>query len=88
MKTLQRMLSRTFLAPAARKPDPHRKAREEAKRLAEKHGIEIERCSPGWNVWPPKDSSVDPWEGDHYCGDWAAVLFMVQDYAGVARWDQ
>lgn len=84
MKMLRRMLSSTFKAPVARKPDTFRKEREEAKRLARLHGIEIERCGSGWNVWPPKcRQDDDPWEGDHFCGDWMAVLVMVQKYAGV-----
>lgn len=83
MKTLQRELGRMFRPTPARRPDPHRKARELAKPLAKKHGIELERIEGGINVWPPKDMVLaDPWEGDHYAQDWSEVLLMVRTYAG------
>lgn len=85
MKRLQKDLARIFKAPIARKPDPCRKAREEAKRLAKEHGIEIERVDSGFNVWPPRErESDDPWAGDHYCQDWCEALTMVREYAGVS----
>jgi hypothetical protein len=82
MRTLSGMLGAAFKAPAVKKPDTHRRAREEAKRLAALCGCEIEKCSSGgWNVWPPKASVVDPFDGDHYAQDWAEVLVMVAQYA-------
>ena len=84
MTNLNRMLGRLFTPPPARKPDPHRKDRVEAKRLATEIGVEIEKLrGGGWNVWPPKalmDQPGDPFGGDHYCGDWAEVYVAVQTY--------
>jgi hypothetical protein len=80
-RTLSSQLARTFRAPAARKPDEHRKARETAKGLAEKHHIEIERLDSGFNVWPPRGfSGIDPFDGDHYAQDWSEVLTRVKTY--------
>lgn len=82
MKELQRALRQTFRP--ARRPDPHRKARELAKMTALAHGIEIEALqgSAGMNVWPPKGSPIkeDPFEGDHYVQDWPDALERVQAY--------
>lgn len=62
-----------------------RKARDEAKRLAALHGIEIETLTGGgWNVWPPEwlpDDERDPFEGDHYANDWPGILEMVAAYS-------
>ena len=85
MTNLNRMLGRLFTPPPARKPDPHRKDRVEAKRLAAERGIEIEKLRDGgWNVWPPKalHDKDDTFNGDHYCGDWAEVYVMVRHYWG------
>jgi hypothetical protein len=80
--SLSAALSRTFAAPRARAPDPHRRAREQAKPLAAQHGIEIERVDSGFNVWPPKAfAGVDPFDGDHYAQDWGDVLARVKAYA-------
>jgi hypothetical protein len=80
-KTLSSLLSRSFKAPAERKPDVHRKAREDASALASQHNIEIERIESGFNVWPPKGfAGTDPYDGDHYAGDWSEVLLRVRAY--------
>ena len=78
-----KQISAVFRAPAPRRADPHRKARTQAKALAEEHGIEIERLRDGgFNVWPPKTfSGVDPHDGDHFANDWDQVLQMVLAYA-------
>lgn len=85
MKTLSRALRATFSAPAKRNPDPHRVARQEARRLAKEHGIDIERLRDGgMNVWPPKGfAGDDPYEGDHFAADWGEALPMVRAYAGI-----
>jgi hypothetical protein len=76
------MISRTFKAPAARRPDTHRKVREAAKALAKEHNIEIEPIDSGFNVWPPRGfAGPDPYEDDHYAQDWSQALEMVQAYA-------
>ncbi len=53
-----------------------------ARRLAAKHGIEIERVSGGWMVWPPTgfDDERDPYEGDHHADDKDEVVTMVNRY--------
>lgn len=84
MHALSRSLTRLFHPAPARRPDPHRKAREEAKPLAAKHSIEVEREETSLIVWPPKGyKGTDPWDGDHGCDDWSEVLVMVRHYAGV-----
>lgn len=85
MKALNRALTRLFKPTAPKRPDTHRKAREEAKRLAALHGIEIEAFKPkdgtGMNVWPPKGfKGKDPHEGDHYAEDWTDALERVKAY--------
>lgn len=67
-KNLGTRLGKLFHAPALRNKDPQRKAREQAKKLATTHGIEIERMREGgFNVWPPEDfKGNDVHEGDHY----------------------
>lgn len=87
MKALSRALTKTFRAPAERRPDVHRAAREEAKRLAKEHGIEIEPLRDGgMNVWPPKGWKIaDPHDGDHFASDWSAALPMVRAYVMTAR---
>jgi hypothetical protein len=80
-RTLSSQLARAFKAPAARKPDLHRKERESAKALAKQHHVEIERVNSGFNVWPPRGfSGEDPFEGDHYAQDWSDVLARVKAY--------
>lgn len=84
LKVLEKTLDRIFKGPAKRKPDTQRKPREQAKALAAKHGIEIERMRDGgMNVWPPAalPDASDPYAGDHYANDWADVLGMVEGYA-------
>lgn len=84
MHALSRALRATFRPAPARRPDPHRKAREEAKPLAAAHGIAIDREETSLIVWPPKGyNGTDPWAGDHACDDWAQVLVMVRHYAGI-----
>jgi hypothetical protein len=83
VKTLGKMISGVF-KQAPRRLDPHRKAREEAKALAKKHGIEIERLKDGgFNVWPPKSVTIDPHEGDHFVNEWDEVLVSVRLYASL-----
>jgi len=83
-KSLARMLTATFRPEPARRTDPHRKHREQAKRLAKLHGVEIEQLRPGYNVWPPRGYPyADPCEGDHYCHDWEEVLGAVRCYTDV-----
>lgn len=87
MKQLSRMLAFALRPARPKNPDKHRAAREQAKALAAKHGIEIERFKQsdggGMNVWPPKGlpDAADPHGGDHYCDDWTDALAMVKDYA-------
>ena len=83
MKTLIRLLNVTF--KPGRAPDPFRKPRAEAKRLAAEAGVDIESLRPeyaGSNVWPPKglEPPNDPYAGDHYADDWNEVLVMVRRY--------
>lgn len=88
MKTLSASLGRMFKPAHVRKADMQRKAREEAKRLAIAHGVEIEsfKGEGGMNVWPPKAYRLqDPWEGDHYAQDWSEALYMVRTYAGLEQ---
>lgn len=72
---------------AAPRPTGERKAREEAKRIAALHGIELERLEDGWNVWPPSGfeeaGHEDPFDGDHYAGSWPEVLRSAQAYAAI-----
>ena len=66
---LEKDLGKLFNAPAPKKRDTQRRQREEAKKLAAAHGIEIEKFSEGgMNVWPPRalDEALDPYAGDHY----------------------
>lgn len=86
MRTLQRQLGSMFKPRAGRKPDSHRAAREQAKRIALQRGIEVEPLQGGgFNGWPPRalDPGSDPFEGDHYAGDWSEVLEHVQGYEKV-----
>lgn len=87
MQPLARALRQTFRPAPARRPDPQRKQREQAKRLAKLHKIDIEATDGGWLVWPPKDypDAKDPWAGDHCAQDWAEALAMVTHYAGIER---
>jgi hypothetical protein len=90
--SLERQLGAIF-APSKpkRRSDPYRQAREEAKKLAAEHNIEIERFPEGgFNVWPPKGvpDEIDPFEGDHYAGGWDEVLTMVRQYVSLAEQGQ
>lgn len=81
---LEKALRRVFEAPVPKKPDTQRRSREEAKKLAAEHGIEIEKLREGgMNVWPPNAlaEGSDPFEGDHYADDWGDALSMVKQYA-------
>lgn len=83
-RALEKTLGRIFNSPVGRKPDTQRKQREQAKALAAKHGIEIERIPEGgMNVWPPAaiPDASDPYASDHYASDWADALGMVEGYA-------
>ena len=84
VSSLARQLGAYFKPAPAKRTDPHRKAREESKRLAAPLGVEIEKCrGDGFNVWPPADMmpADDPHDGDHYANDWTEVLAMVRIYA-------
>lgn len=88
MKILERKLGRLFGQTAPRRPDSHRKDREQANALAKAHGITLEKFQvsdgSGINVWPaPAMTRADPWEGDHYAQDWKDALHMVRTYAGL-----
>ena len=79
---LSRMLAQTFKPAAPRRTDPHRRAREQAKRLASLVGCEIEPMSGGgMNVWAPANCASDPYDGDHYAADWSDALERVRRYA-------
>lgn len=83
MRALKKSLNNLFSTPKKRAPDNHRKAREAAKPLIQKLGIELEKFREGgFNVWPPKTLADhdDPFEGDHYANDWDDVLERVQAY--------
>lgn len=87
LKQLEQALGSVFKSPSPRKPDPQRRQREEAKQLASKHGIEIEKLREGgMNVWPPKalPDCLDPFDGDHFAEDWTDVLSMVKDYVAAS----
>ena len=80
MKTLQTALGAMFRAP--RPADPHRRAREAARRLGAEIGACFEKLpGGGMNVWPPKGCQADPFEGDHYAPDWSDALARVRAYA-------
>lgn len=80
------------VVPKKRTEDPSvAKARREAKRIAEEHGIEIEteRYADGdvrivvWGPdWPEGHHSedTDPYAGDHYACGWQDALDMVKTY--------
>lgn len=85
LQQLERSLGKLFNAPAKKKADLYRRQREEAKRLAALHKIEIEKMAgSGMNVWAPAaiaDTEQDPFNGDHFAGDWGEALEMVKKYA-------
>lgn len=72
--------------PIARRTDPERKAREEAKRLAAQWGVRIDKEEWGdWFVWHPgfdgDDHPADPYAGDHIVDSWTDALERVKGYA-------
>ncbi len=80
MKTLRTALN-TMFRPG-RAADPHRRAREEARRLGAAIGACFEKLpGGGMNVWPPKGCQADPFEADHYAPDWSEALARVRAYA-------
>lgn len=84
MHALSRALTRTFRPAPARRPDPHRAAREAAKPIAAEHGITIERDGHCVVVYPPRGfTGTDPWDGNHYAEHWGEALVMVRHYAGI-----
>lgn len=88
MKTLSRELGALFRPAPPRRGDPHRKARERAKALAARLGVEVERLAGGgMNVWPPRGlaSHADPFEGDHYAQDWPDALQRVEAYEAASN---
>ncbi len=81
---LEKSLGQIFRAKKKKAPDPHRRHREQAKKLAAQHTIEIERLEGGgMNVWPPSSiaDDSDPFQGDHFANDWQDALAMVEEYA-------
>lgn len=84
LRRLEKQLADIFRAPRVRPKDVYRKAREESKRLAVLHGLEIEQFREGgMNVYPAStlDEHADPYAGDHYAGDWDEALGMARTYA-------
>ena len=92
LQSLQTSLNSMFGVRPARKAkptgprDPHRKAREAAKKLAAKHGITIEKenheCRGFWVTYAPwMDTEHDVLEGEHFCMGWDEVLDAVRVYA-------
>lgn len=67
-------------APPAKRAATGRSVSARAKAL----GIEIERQAGGYMLWPPDGMAAedDPYEGDHWADDWAAVTRMVAAYEG------
>jgi hypothetical protein len=85
LRQLEKTLGKMFKAPAKKKSDLYRRQREEAKRLAAIHNIEIERMGEGgMNVWAPAaiaDTEEDPFYGDHFASNWDEAVEMVKKYA-------
>jgi hypothetical protein len=76
------------VATPARKPDTERVARKKAKELAARHavGLEVEHGQP--IVWGPSfglEPEDDPYDGDHYCDDWADALERIEKYIDIAN---
>ena len=81
------------LPAKVKKADPERGVRQEAKRLAAAHGIEIEATRDAYgstlNVWGPRwadgtdEEAADPFYGDHYADDWSDALARVREYVEV-----
>jgi hypothetical protein len=72
-----------------KKTDPHRKLREEAKALAAKYGIRLEKYenaapgAPEYWVYPPEaldSDEADRYAGDHLGCDWGEILHRVKGY--------
>jgi hypothetical protein len=82
---LRRKLTLTAKAPAeAEKPAPRQPRPDSTQAVAARFGISIERQGrSGYMVYPPEGID-DPFEGSHRCDDWAAVRFMVGQYAAAA----
>jgi hypothetical protein len=82
---LRRKLTLTAKAPAeAEKPAPRQPRPDSTQAVAARFGISIERQGrSGYMVYPPEGID-DPFEGSHWCDDWAAVRFMVGQYAAAA----
>lgn len=85
LRHLEKAMGRLFKAPAKKQPDTQRRSREEAKRLATIHEIEIEKLRDGgMNVWAPKGLAADdPFDGDHFADDWNAALEMINAYVAL-----
>jgi len=85
LQQLEMSLGKLFNAPAKKKADLYRRQREEAKRLAALHNIEIEKLvEGGMNVWAPAaiaDTEQDPFNGDHFASNWDEAVEMVKKYA-------
>ena len=69
-----------------RPPDTERKPRQEAKRLAAEHGIQLDLNDPPDTIYvnPPDELErlglEDPREDGHYCYDWIEALEVVKEY--------
>ncbi len=89
LRMLEKLLNKTFKAPAKKMSDPYSGARRKAKALALEHDFEIEKVEGGgFNVWPPApiaDTLKDPYDGDHYAADWNEVLAMAKEYSRIAQ---
>ncbi len=84
LKLLETELGRLFRAPRVRPVDVFRRSRGKAKKLAARHGLEIEQFREGgMNVYPPStlDEHADPYAGDHYASDWDEALTLAREYA-------
>jgi hypothetical protein len=88
MKALERQLNGLSSIPRNSALDEEKRldknALARAKRLATKHGMQIERDSQsGWWVMCPgvTDTPADPYSGDHCCTSGREVLDAVQIYA-------
>lgn len=70
----------------AKATNPHRKLKQDCRKLASLHGIEIDPVDDYWWVYPPDSlaEDSDPYTGDHICYDWPSVAKRVTVYAKLA----
>lgn len=87
-RALSKSLQRLFRPQVTRSPDTHRRAREQAKPLAQAIGCDVEPLRPhGMNVWPPRGlaEELDPFDGDHFASDWTEALDMLKQYERIVQ---